>query len=86
MKIKINITAVYEIPDEFQFGKSEGRATISHKDNPSVKYEPNAFINFEHVEPDKDDIKENMPGHLQIKIDEGFHEASWDMETVDDND
>ena len=83
MKIKITINAEYDIPDGFQFEKSDGMATISHKDNPTVKYQPDAFINFEHVESDANDIKQKMPDYIQTKIDDTFHQASWDMEVID---
>jgi hypothetical protein len=82
MKIKITINAEYDIPDDFRYEESNEPATISHKDNLTVKYEPDAFINFDHVESDTNDIKQKMPEHLQKKIDDAFRQATVEMEVI----
>ena len=77
MKLKITVVAEYEVPDEFG---SDGKQTIFHKDNPDALYRPDCFMTFQDVNPDENDVCENMSETLQSKIDSGFHQASWGIE------
>ncbi len=79
MRLKITVVAEYNIPDEFG---TDGKQLIFHNDKPDVKYQPDCFINFQNLEPDENDILQNMPKELQSKIDNGFDQASWDVAVV----
>jgi hypothetical protein len=85
MKIKISVESIYELPEGFEYFKSEREGDlISHSAYPEKRFVVDPHVLFTDLKPGKDDVLQLMDKKLQDDFDGGFRESTTWIDILDD--